>query len=279
MVSLKRLSRGDLRIEDRGPTAYVLSCFAHYGLRALLLRRVRRDAEHVHKEYNRGERHEYWKPALTPDEYIFDNGEHERWILLDDRLVRGTLRQVRERLLPRLRERIERYSKSGDLIIEFGAGTGRNLAYLARELPDRRYLGFELTPRSVEDARAMLAAAGVVAEMQIADMTKPPKLDEKAAVTFSIQALEQLPGAVSREALKNMAEYARNAVVCIEPIRELYTRDVRGLTSRLRQYRADYLVGLPSHAKELGLNVVKLERIGLAENPLNEVCELLIEQK
>jgi SAM-dependent methyltransferase len=277
MVSLKRLSRGDLRIEDRGPTAYVLSCFAHYGLRALLLKRTHRDAEHVHNEYNRGERHEYWKPSLTPDEYIYDNGERERWILLDDKLVRGTLRQVRERLLPRLKERVQHYSKPGDLVVEFGAGTGRNLAYLARELPDRQYLGLELTPRSVEDARKMLAAAGANVEMRVGDMTNPPKLDTKPAVTFSIQALEQLPGSVSREALKQMAAYARNAVVCIEPIRELYTRDVRGLTSRLRQYRADYLVGLPRHAKELGLNVVKLERIGLAENPLNEVCELLVE--
>jgi SAM-dependent methyltransferase len=277
MVSLKRLSRGDLRIEDRGPTAYVLSCFAHYGLRALFLSKTRRDVEAVHKEYNRGERHEYWKESLTPDEYIYDDGQRERWILLDDRLVRGTLRQVRERLLPRLKERVLHYSKPNDLIVEFGAGTGRNLAYLGREVPDRRYLGLELTPRSVEDARRMLAAAGVTVEMRVGDMTNPPKLDEKPALTFSIQALEQLPGAVSREALKQMAAYARNAVVCIEPIRELYTRDVRGLTSRLRQYRADYLVGLPTHAKSLGLNVVKLERIGLAENPLNEVCELLVE--
>ena len=277
MVSLKRLTRADLRIEDRGATAFVLSCFAHYALRALLLRRTRRDVVHVHKEYNQGERHEYWKPSLTPDEYIFDNGELERWILLDYQLVRGTLRQVRERLLPRLKQRVAHYSKPGDLIVEFGAGTGRNLAYLARELPDRRYLGLELTPRSVEDARSMLSAAGVDVEMRIGDMTNPPKLDERAAVTFSVQALEQLPGAVSREALKQMAAYAQNAVVCIEPIRELYPRDVRGLTSRLRQYRADYLVGLPQHAKDLGLNVVKLERIGLAENPLNEVCELLVE--
>jgi hypothetical protein len=189
----------------------------------------------------------------------------------------GTLRQVRERLLPRLKQRILDYSKPGDLVIEFGAGTARNLAYLARELPDRRYLGFELTPRSVEDARGMLEACGVDVQMRIADMTNPPEIGERAAVTFSVQALEQLPGDLSRKALENMAAYARNAVICIEPIRELYPRDVRGITSRLRQYRADYLVGLPNHAKSLGLNIVKLERIGLAENPLNEVCELLVE--
>ncbi len=275
MVSLKRIARGDLRIEDGGPTAYVLSSFAHYGLRALLPGRVRRDAVHVHAEYGRGERHEYWKSELTPDEYIFDNGERERWILLDHKLVKGTLRQVRERLLPRLKERVLRYSSPGDLVIEFGAGTGRNLAYLARELPDRRFLGLELTPRSVEDARKMLALCKVDVEMRVADMTVP--VGEQGAVAYSVQALEQLPGKRSRDALAQMAAAARNAVVCIEPIRELYPHSVRGWTSRLRQLRADYLAGLPTHARELGLKVVKLERIGLAENPLNEVCELLAE--
>jgi len=278
MGRLARILRGDLRVEDRGPTAFVWSSFAHYALRAVLLKPVHRDDQYVHHEYGRGERHEYWKASLSPDEYIFDDDRRQRWILLDDKLVRGTLRAVRERLLPILAERVRRYSQPGDLVVEFGAGTGRNLAYLARELPDRRYLGLELTPRSVEDAQRMLKMCGVEVEMRVADMTSALELPARGAIAYSIQALEQLPGDRSRAALENMAKWARNAIVCIEPIRELYPKSIRGWTSRLRQYRADYLVGLPNHAKALGLNVVKLERIGLAENPLNEVCELLIER-
>src|SRR5439155_24210765 len=80
MVSLRHL---DLRIEDRGPHLWVWSCFAHYGLRALLKRPMQRDSEAVVREYGQGARHEYWKQELSPDEYIFDNHERERWILLD----------------------------------------------------------------------------------------------------------------------------------------------------------------------------------------------------
>jgi hypothetical protein len=276
MVSLKRL---DLRVEELGPHVFILSNFAHYGLRALLKKPVRRGSELVHAEYGHEARQGYWKAreSLTPDEYIFDNHESPRWVLIDHQLVRRTLRAVRERVLPHLRDRVAQYSKPGDLVVEFGAGTGRNLAYLARELPDRRYIGLELTPQSVEDADKMLKLCGVNVEMRIADMTQPSQLPEKAAISYSIQALEQLPGTKSRSALQQMVDSSRNAVLCIEPIRELYPNSVRGWTSRLRQYRADYLRGLPGFAKELGLNVVKLERLGLAENPLNEVCELLVE--
>lgn len=277
MVDLKRLRRGDLRIEDHGPTAYLLSSFAHYGLRALFLRPLKRDTEFVTNEYNHDHRDEYWKPAMSADDFMFGNAETKNWILVDHQLRRGTVRDVREHLLPRLRDRIAKSSKAGDLIVEFGAGTGRNLAYLARELPDRKYLGLELTPRSVDDARKQLSALNLPVEMRVADVTKP--VDARGAVSYSVLALEQLPSSLSRDAMHQMATTASNAVVCFEPIRELYPLSIRGITSRLRQYRADYLNGLPKHARELGLSIVTEQRTGLAHNPLNEICELVIDLK
>jgi SAM-dependent methyltransferase len=276
MLNVKKFSRGDLRIEDAGPTAYVLSSVAHYGVRALLPKRIHRDAAQVHDEYNH-ERFEYWKQNLTADDYIFGDNELERWVVIDHKLVRGTIRDVRERLLPRLRDRVATYSKPGDLVVEFGAGTGRNLAYLARELPDRRFLGFELTPKSVEDAREILGKFGIPVQMKVQDVTVPSDLQERAAVAYSVQALEQLPDTLSKKAIEQMSKLARNAIVCIEPIRELYPMSIRGIASRLRQYRADYLSKLPHYANELGLHVKKLERIGNSEHPLNEVSEMLVE--
>ena len=273
----RRLRERDLRITDRGPTLYLCSALAHYGLRALLLPAVRRDTSFVTNEYNHDHRDEYWKPALSLDEFVYGNAQEQGWVLLDDRLVRGTLHDVRTRFLPVLRDRVARYSKPGDLIVEFGAGTGRNLAYLARALPDRRYLGLELTPRSVEDARKTLAQYGVAVEMKVADVTEPVHLAEAAAVSFTVLALEQLPDTKSRAALEQMAAVTTNALVCFEPIRELYPYSIRGLTSRLRQYRADYLAGLPAHARALGLEIVTERRMGLANNALNEICELVIE--
>jgi SAM-dependent methyltransferase len=275
MVSLNRLRRGDLRIEDRGPTLYVWSSLAHYGLRALFLPKIRRDKKFVINEYN-NERNEYWKPSLSLDEFIFGDARVPIWVLVDDKLVRGNLRMVRERLLPRLRDRVAQYSKPGDLVVEFGAGTGRNLAYLARELPDRRYLGLELTPHTVEEAQRTMKEYNLPIEMKVADVTHPLGLDKEAAVSISVLALEQLPGALSKDALAQMAATARNAIVCFEPIRELFPYSIRGLTARLRLYQADYLSGLPEYARQLGLRVVVQERSKLAANPLNEMGELVI---
>src|SRR6185503_15130709 len=113
MVSLKRLRRRDLRITDRGPTAFVLSSLAHYGLRALLLPRVRRDTAFVTNEYNHDHRDEYWKPALSLDDFIYGNAEEQGWVLIDDQLKYATLHDVRTQFLPRLRDRVARYSKPG----------------------------------------------------------------------------------------------------------------------------------------------------------------------
>lgn len=273
---IKRLLRGDLRIEDRGAWTYLLSSFAHYGLRALLPGRIRRDAKVVLDEYNR-ERYEYWKPQLSLDEYLFSDSEQERWIVLDDVLTRGTHHEVRRRVLPRLAAAVVRYSRPGDLIVEYGAGTGRNLAYLARELPDRRYLGLELTPRSVTDAREVLARFGLPVEMHVANITLPTELTTGAALSYSYHALEQLPDEASRSALQCMAASTSTAIVCFEPIRELYPRTLRGLTARLRHHRADYCSGLIEHARALGLEVTGCKRLGLSENPWNETSELVIE--
>jgi len=277
MVDLKRLRRGDLRIEDHGRAAYVWSAFAHYGLRALLGRRVRRDAAFVTDEYN-NVRDEYWKPSTSLDDLIFGDDEHPTWILVDDQLTRGTLRDARMKLLPRLKDRIAANSKPGDLVVEFGAGTARNLAFLARELPDRRYIGLELTPRTVASAQQLLRDHDLPVEMRVADMTKAVGLEGQAAVAYSVLALEQLPHTSSRDALQQMAATATRAVICFEPIRELFPYSVRGLASRFRQYGADYLAGLPGHARSLGLKIAVEQRTGIAQNALNEICELVIER-
>jgi protein-L-isoaspartate O-methyltransferase len=268
------LRRGDLRIEDRGAAAFVVSAFLHYGVRALLRRPVTRDKQFVIDEYNH-QRDEFWKPSLTYNEYVYGNTAVSKWTLIDFKSVFTPECHVRSRLLPLLRDRVAKYSKPGELVVEFGAGTGRNLAYLAHELPDRKYLGLELTPRSVEDARKQLDSLGLPVEMRVADITQPSGVS--GAVAYSVLALEQLPNSVSREALRQMAATATAAVVCFEPIRELYPMSLRGFASRLRQYRADYLKNLPRHAEELGLRIESLARTGLGNNALNEICELLIE--
>jgi SAM-dependent methyltransferase len=273
MIDLKRLRRADLRIVDRGPAAFLWSSLAHYGLRALLRPPVKRDKQFVTDEYNH-ERDEYWKSAMTFDEFVYGSATELAWRLIDHEPCRTTEAEVRQRLLPRLLQRVSHFSKPGDLVVEFGAGTGRNLAYLARELPGREYLGLELTPRSVDDARRQLAALRSPVEMRVADVTQPTGIS--AAVTYSVLALEQMPNTVSREAIAQMSATAFSAVICFEPIRELYPISIRGITSRLRQYRADYLRHLPQHLRNLGLHVSVLERSGLGNNALNEMCELVI---
>jgi hypothetical protein len=110
-------------------------------------------------------------------------------------------------------------------------------------------------------------------------VTQPIDLGVRASVAFSMLAIEQMPGALSKQAIDQMIRTGARSLVCFEPLRELYPRSLRGLVARLRHYRASYLTGLTKYVRTLNLNIVVERRTGLAYNPFNEICELVLETK
>jgi SAM-dependent methyltransferase len=273
---MERLKAGDLRVENRGALLFTASSFMHYGLRAMLGKRVQRDVSQVMEEYDRETRREHWKPDIDVDDLILGDDRSERWILRHSKLDRGTTRDARRYLLERLATNIAELLPDGSgTVVEFGCGTGRNLFYLAQRFPRLDLIGVELTPKTVEGARAVARDNGWEITFLVGDMTSPPEISREADVVYSVHALEQLPRSF-RLAVDAMLSLASRGLVFLEPVHELFPPTMLGLAGRFRIYNADYLNGLLGYLKEKDANIVKAHALATAGYPLNRTTEIVV---
>lgn len=262
----------DLRLKQFGPSVYTFSNLLHYLARTGFPARSR-DQRLVMGEYN-GARSELWKEDLTYDELVFGS-QQKIYVLMDDVVQLGTAYQVRHRLVDLLIAAVGKLCEPTSTIVEFGSGTGRNIFALAKAFPACRFVGFELTPKSVQYSMDRAHEWKIRnAEFRVGDMTADLDLPKETDVIFSVHALEQLPGQSVRAAISQMISKANRGVVLHEPIRELYPHNVRGWASRLRMKRADYVNGILNEIT----NPYTAKRLGIGHNPFNETCEVLIQK-
>jgi hypothetical protein len=214
--------------------------------------------------------------------YIF--GPDERDFVLIDGVVRdGHLPEARQCLLCRL-EQIVASVPAASTIVEFGSGDGRNLLYLKRLFPTHRMVGFELSPVSVDAARAAARRFGLDISFHVANVCEPMtelgKLKD-VSLTFSVHALEQMPR-IYTAAVRNMVAASRDIVAMLEPVPELMPWTFRGMVSRLRIVALDRLRGLAgemrSHAASGAWRLEACRATGFGDNPLNETCEIVLKR-
>jgi SAM-dependent methyltransferase len=225
--------------------------------------------------------------SLDWDTYVNFPAENADFIVLDDKIRWGTLREVRKLLLTKLSEAVETKVQAGQTVIEFGSGDGRNLLYLRKRFPDINFVGLELSPVSVEFSKKAAEQFGVegVAFYQANACVPLPVniIRPNIALIYTSFALEQMP-VIFREALHNMLELSPSSIVLFEPIPEVWGWGLRGIVSRLRVRVIDRLRHLPSVLNELleshpKYELKSIKRSGLAINPHTEMCEVLIQRK
>jgi SAM-dependent methyltransferase len=272
-----RLARRDLRVHSKGPIAYTISSALHYGLRAVLGRRVRRDQSHIQAEYHDANRDEYWRETFSIDDLIFGDDRTSKWILNQGRLEVGTDRTSRRYLLDRLVTRLrELLPAEGGSVIEFGAGSGRNLLHVAREMPGTLCRGLELTPSTVHHANEIAQGAGLDVQLSVGDMLQRSIPQRSYDVAFSVHALEQLPRDYAA-AIENMMSVARRAVVLFEPVYELFPHSLRGFAARARIYNADHLDGLLHYLRKRSETRIEYAKaMPTVGNPLNQTAEIVV---
>jgi hypothetical protein len=281
--------------------AFVRRGLAYYGARAAK-RRLQallkpgsdrwRDAEAVRDAYDaeRGYTLER-EAALSFDELVygsadrFDTVPESDFILLDDAVVWGPTRTSRRFLVEEIEQQVRRLTSPGSTVIELGSGSGRNLLHLRKCLPDRRFVGLELSPVSVKLARHLSDKFQLPVEFVEANVCQDLAADvpRAADLVYSSHALEMMPRQFVG-AVRNALTLSQAHVLFFEPIPELWPTDARGLTSHLRAYVMDRLDGfMPVLHRELaarpGWTVVNAERLRTSTNPVNETCRVLVTRK
>jgi hypothetical protein len=169
-----------------------------------------------------------------------------------------------------LLDALRRHFPQARSVTEFGAGVGRNLLFLKREIPDSDVYGYELCTPGVEVAQAAAQKFAVEAHYaQLDYLNDPPAkyVFPTTDVGYTMFSLEQLPRR-SEQAMRNMLDHVRLGTLHIEPVPENYPFTLRGLLGRLDHWKVDYLRGFDRAARNLGLAQVIVERVSSAHNPL-----------
>jgi hypothetical protein len=250
--------------------------FGLAGVKYLITKKPFRTVKYVKESYDL-ERNELLISFLESppdiDIYIYGLPNKKDFILANNRVFYDSIRAARMRCMSFILEKL-RYDldDSAKTVIEFGCGDGRNLICLKKCFPNIRFIGYELSNKSVELCRAAAKHYNLDIEFKQVDVTSANKSELMSAdICFSVHALEQIPRGYDK-ALTLMHSLAINAVYLFEPIHELYSFSLRGVLSRIRVRVFDRVSGLYNYAKKLPAKEFFAESLGFSDNPLNETC-------
>jgi SAM-dependent methyltransferase len=153
----------------------------------------------------------------------------------------------------------------GGSILEVGVGEATTLAGVLDECaikPDVAF-GFDVSWSRVSVANRWLRESGQRADLFVADLLNIPMGDESVDVVYSSHSLEPNRGK-EEEAIRECLRVARKAVVLVEPIYELASREAQ---ARIRNH--GYVEGLRETAERLGAKVSDYRLLDYTPNPLN----------
>ncbi len=195
-----------------------------------LFRRVRRDRGHVAGEYDGGHwarmlETRPWESAGGLEEFLIGKSDQTILAKVDGRATRLTQREYyRYRIRAQAELVRNELGASGDLV-EIGAGYGANLFALALALPERRFIGLDISPNGIAAGRAIAAHFGLESRVRFEalDLTDPnarawPELAGRDC--FSFFCLEQIPYDIST-VISRIAAARPRRVLHVEPTVEL----------------------------------------------------------
>ena len=160
----------------------------------------------------------------------------------------------------------------GHSILEVGVGEATTLAGVlaeSRTKPDMAF-GFDVSWSRVCVGRQWLQESGQRANLFVGDLLNIPMGDGSVDVVYSSHSLEPNRGK-EEEAIRECLRVARKAVVLVEPIYELASREAQ---ARIRSH--GYVEGLRETAERLGAKVSGYRLLDYTPNPLNPSGVLLL---
>jgi SAM-dependent methyltransferase len=241
------------------------------------LKRARRDRQRVMNEYDAGSwarvrKERAWERAGSLEEFLI--GERSDTIVarVEGVPTRLPCREYYRYRLRALAQLVTRHLQ-GDEIVELGCGTGYNLFALSLASPDRRFIGFDISPNGIETARAIAAHFGLAERIRFdfLDLTKAgdPNFALLAGrCCFTFFCLEQIPYSIEA-VVRNIAQARPRRVLHVEPSTELL--DLRRPADwanyafvKSMDYQSDLFRLLPRLAAAGELRVLQVNRAEFA---------------
>ena len=240
-----------------------------------LLKRRKRTRGQVEKDYEAGDwKREQddaaWLRNATLEDYA-DRAHLDREMRVT---IGGTLRRMQARDYYRFRRLqlasiMEEYAKDADRLVELGSGTGAIIYELAASMPDKRFLGLDLSQRGIDVARTIADHYGVTRaefdRIDLLDAASPGYRHLEGATVFSHYCLEQLPRA-TETIFRNVIAAGAKRYIMVEPTFELLGKgSLRDLATWSYVLRQDYQRSIVKTAKKLEeeglLRIVETRRL------------------
>ena len=278
--------KNDFRMMKTASPKYILfksvqkefMAFLRFCYRFIRKRNFKRDTELVFSIYE-SRRLDHIKnyTFTTLDEYVFEsktsNEETTRWNLYKGKLKFDALKEITEYKYSLLEEKIRTIDTK--YIVELGSGSGRNILYLAQKFPEKRFVGIELSPISVELSElAAIEFRLSNVEFFAKDLTKPDTysdLIKSSSLVFSMHCFEEMPR-IFKIPLILMKEKKVQNIFLLEPAFLFQPkRHFLELARLLRIMHHDRLWGLPEFCKMEFTKNYDLTQIdlGMGNNPVN----------
>ena len=252
--------------------------FLRFCYKFIRKRNFKRDTEFVSSIYETRRLDQIKNYTFTTlDEYAFgsptSNEETKRWNLYKGKLKFGVHKEITEYKYSLLEDKIRTIDMK--YIVELGSGGGRNILYLAQKFPEKRFVGIELSPISVELSKlAAIEFRLSNVDFFAKDLTKPDTysdLIQSSSLVFSMHCLEEMPR-IFKIPLILMKEKKVQNIFLLEPAFLLQPkRHFLELARLLRIIHHDRLWGLPGFCK---MNFTKnydltMIDLGMGNNPVN----------
>ena len=160
---------------------------------------------------------------------------------------------------------LDPYISAGDRILEVGVGEATTLAGVMNAITAQGIsaYGLDLSWSRISIAQRWIDERSVKARLFVGDLFSIPLGDSSIDVVYTSHSLEP-NGGKEKMAIKELLRIARKAIVLVEPIYELATREAQ---QRMREH--GYVRALKATAEALGANVKDYRLLDACANPLN----------
>ena len=286
----------DFRNNKDASRSYILYKFAQNEIKNFLRfcinyfrgKTLRRDTEFVYSIYEKRRVDQLNNYTFTTlDEYIFGSPtselEKRRWNLFRHKLEFDVGRKISDIKYSLIEEKIG--STDIEYNVELGSGGGRNILFLANKYPEKKFIGIELSPTSVDLSKRAAEKFNIKnAEFHTRDLTKKDTYKEfikSKSLVFSMHCLEEMPR-IFRIPLSLLKDNEVEEVLLLEPA--FIFQPKRHILELLRLFRIlyhDRLWGLPNFCKKEFSNKydITMLDLGIGNNPVNPTSLVYMKRK
>lgn len=235
----------------------------------VMFRRYKRNYDVVDEFYDSGiynslKQNELWNLSLDDILLIdFSNiDEKDKVIVYENKnkLVRNYRNHIWNSVQDEFVQKISKFVKPDDHIVELGCGYGRHLFTLRKYGFKNKMSGSDISSNAIDVAKKINEKHDLKINFQVADYTKKLDMDLKGTTIFTYATIEQVKDRVE-DAIKNIINSEPKQVIHFETIPQLLDNNFYKLMITLNKIRKDY-----------PLNILEQNKVSITNKETLYVC-------